>query len=241
MQTSQFLQISHNQKSQLISKQSNLKNPIDMKILFVNPSIINPLIEILHSSVCQHLSSPKPLFQTLPNHPQRAHKWKYKHKRPGESIPIRSPVVTVLHFACLPASQRFTILIAVRGARTQPKQCDQDSITIPRFISHCRLQGSRIGQSEPGPKLPAAPPWIYKGDRDPISRSSLSSLLSLSLSLEAGARVCVNRVAARLARERAQACFPWSHCRRPAKEAASLIGIPTRSLLLSPLCVSWVA
>lgn len=241
MQTSQFLQISHNQKSQLISKQSNLKNPIDTKIFFVSPSIINPLIEILHSSVCQYLSSPKPSFQTLSNHPQRAHKWKHKHKRPGESIPIRSPVVTVLHFACLPASQRFTILITVRGARTQPKQCDQDSITIPRFISHCRLQGSRIGQSEPGPKLPAAPPWIYKGDRDPISRPSLSSLLSLSLYLEAGARVCVNRVAARLARERAQACFPWSHCRRPAKEAASLIGIPTRSLLLSPLCVSWVA
>ena len=95
---------------------------------------------------------------------------------------------STLRLACLPASQRFTISIAVRGARTQPKQCDQDSITIPRFISHCRLQGSRIGQSEPGPKLPAAPPWIYKGDRDPISRPSLSSL-SLSL-LEVGARVC---------------------------------------------------
>lgn len=115
----------------------------------------------------------------------------------------------------------------------QPKQCGHDSITIPRFISHCRLQGSRIGQSEPGPKLPAAPPWIYK--RGP--RSDLSSI-SLSSPLEVGARVCVNRVAARLARERAQARFPWSHCRRPAKEAASLIGIPTRSLLLSPpVCV----
>lgn len=74
MQTSQFLQISYNQKSQLISKQSNLKNPIDTKILFVSPSIINLLIEIFHSSVCQYLSSPKPSFQTLSNHPQRAHK-----------------------------------------------------------------------------------------------------------------------------------------------------------------------
>lgn len=76
------------------------------------------------------------------------------------------------------------------------------------------------------------PLGFIKGDRDPISRPSLSS------PLEVGARVCVNRVAARLARERAQARFPWSHCRRPAKEAASLIGIPTRSLLLSPpVCV----
>lgn len=58
----------------------------------------------------------------------------------------------------------------------QPKQCGHDSITIPRFISHCRLQGSRIGQSEPGPKLPAAPPWIYK--RGP--RSDLSSISLLS-------------------------------------------------------------
>lgn len=68
---------------------------------------------------------------------------------------------------------------------------------------------------------------------------SLVHLSPLSLSLFSRlARECVNRVAARLARERAQARFPWSHCRRPAKEAASLIGIPTRSLLLSPpLCV----
>lgn len=146
----------------------------------------------------------------------------------------------VLHFTTRLSTCQPKIYNIDRRARrqdaTRTKQCDQDSITIPRFISHCRLQGFRIGQSEPGPKLPAAPPWIYKGDRDPISRPSLSSL-SLSL-LEVGARVCVNRVAARLARERAQARFPWSHCRRPAKEAASLIGIPTRSLLLSPpLCV----
>lgn len=98
----------------------------------------------------------------------------------------------VLHFTTRLSTCQPKIYNIDRRARrqdaTRTKQCDQDSITIPRFISHCRLQGSRIGQSEPGPKLPAAPPWIYKGDRDPISRPSLSSL-SLSL-LEVGARVC---------------------------------------------------
>lgn len=74
------------------------------------------------------------------------------------------------------------------------------------------------------------PLGFIKGDRDPISRPSLSS------PLEVGARVCVNRVAARLARERAQARFPWSHCRRPAKEAASLIGIPISPSLSAFVC-----
>lgn len=97
-------------------------------------------------------------------------------------------------------------------------------------------------------KLPAAPRQIYKGPvPDPWPAAIRSCRSSLRSSF---VRVCVNRVAARLApfssRERALVRFPWSHCRRQsAKEVASLIGIPNRSPLLfpsyspSPVLLTW--